>query len=298
MSRFSDRSGSRPVFWTVVIVSAVLVLLAVPIASAHANLVEASPGNGEQVAEPPDELTLQYTEGIQRAGVSVELASGDRVDEGVRVDADDPAVVHVPLDDPENGTYVVTWEVLSVDGHTTSGALFFTVGDEPPSREQLLSAHEEDSANRSVNPLEPVFRALLLGGGIVLVGAPVTLLFVVYPLASSRDLEATAIDRRTVYLMGGAILGVLLSSTVLAGIRMTAAQPLSVDVVREFSATGLGRAWLVQICVALVLGFGTVLGNVWRRDLSRRAWLGGAVAGGLLVQATISVTSHSAAVTD
>lgn len=39
---------------------------------------------------------------------------------------------------------------------------FFTVGDEQPTREQLLSAYEEDDDSYSVAPVEPVFRAPLL----------------------------------------------------------------------------------------------------------------------------------------
>lgn len=265
--------------------------------SAHADLVESAPGNGEQVTEPPDELTLRYTEGVQQADVSVESTDGDRVDDGVRVDSDDQSVVHVPLSDAGNGTYVVQWEILSVDGHTTSGSFFFTVGNEQPTREQLLSTYAAGDSDQSVNPVEPVFRAVLLGALIVLVGAPLTLVFAVYPLARKRNVETEAIDRRARSLIGGSLLAVLLSATALAIIRMTASQPLSLDVLEQFVTTTLGRAWLTQAGVAILLCLVTVFG-VRRQRLSKRSWLGAVVVGGLLVQGTISWTSHSAAVTD
>lgn len=297
MTPRSRRTGGRRIFWTVVCAVVLIGLVSVPLVSAHADLVESAPGNGEQVAEPPDDLTLRYTEGVQQADVSVEATDGDRVDDGVRIDADDQSTVHVPLSDAGNGTYVVQWEILSVDGHTTSGSFFFTVGNEQPTREQLLSTDAADSGDQSVNPVEPVFRAVLLGALIVLVGAPLTLVFAVYPLARKRNVETEAIDRRTRSLIAGSLLAVLLSATALAIIRMTASQPLSLDVLEQFTTTTLGRAWLTQTGVAILLGLITVFG-VWRQRRSKRNWLGAVVVGGLLVQGTISWTSHSAAVTD
>ncbi|MFC6965204.1 copper resistance protein CopC [Halocatena marina] len=120
--RLPRRIAGQRIFGTVVLVAVVIGLVSVPIVSAHASLAESTPGNGEQIAETPDELTLQYTEGVQQAEISVESASGDRVDDGFRVDSNDQSVVHVPLDGVENGTYIVKWEVLAADGHTTSGS--------------------------------------------------------------------------------------------------------------------------------------------------------------------------------
>lgn len=296
--RIVRRLASQRILWTVILAAVLLGVASVPIVSAHANLVESTPGQGEQVAEPPDELTLRYTEGVQQADISVVAADDDRVDENVRIDSDDPSVVPVPLEDVENGTYIVKWEVLSVDGHTTSGSFFFTVGDELPTREQLLSTYAADDNGESVNPGESVFRALLLGGVIILVGAPLTLVFAVYPLAQIRNIGTAEIDRGTHYLVGGGLLAVLLSATALAIIRMTASHSLSVDVLRQFVTTDLGRAWLAQTGVVLLLGIITVFGAMRRPRFTKRGWLWVVVAGGILVQLTVSWTSHSAAVTN
>lgn len=296
-SHFPCCLDGRRIVGTVVLLTVVLGAVSVPIVSAHADLVESTPGNGEQVAQPPDELSLQYTEGIQQANVSVESADGDRVDDGVRVDPGDQSVVHVPLENVENGTYIVTWEVLSVDGHTTSGTFFFTVGDELPTREQLLSTYTTEDDD-SVTAIEPVSRALLLGGLILLVGAPLTLIVAVYPLARKQNIETADIDRRARYLIGGGLLAVLLSATALAMIRMTSPQSLSLDVLRQFTTTTLGHAWLAQIGVTILLGLVTAAGVIQKQRLSKRGWLGTVVAGGLLLQASVSRTSHSAAVTN
>lgn len=88
-----------------------------------------------------------------------------------------------------------------MDGHTTSGSFFFTVGDEAPTREQLLSTYAAGDDGDSVNPVEPVVRVLLLGGTIILVGAPLTLIVAMYPLVRKRNVETADIDRVTHYLV-------------------------------------------------------------------------------------------------
>jgi methionine-rich copper-binding protein CopC len=139
------RSGQPHLTWVVVTVVVFLSLGAVPIVSAHANLVEATPGNGDQVTDPPEEVTLQFSEGAQLATVTVTNEAGERVERyTVYIDDEDPTIVHLPLKEVSNGTFTVNWQVLSVDGHTTRGSFFFVVGDELPDRGQLLASLSDD----------------------------------------------------------------------------------------------------------------------------------------------------------
>lgn len=281
--------------FTVVTVAA---LAGASVVSAHANLIDASPASGEQVEEPPDELVLTYSEGVQIADVSVESADGERIDGDARIDEDDRAIVHVPLEDVENGTYVVQWEVLSVDGHTTSGSFFFVIGDEPPTREHLLETYGSDETDddSGVPLLETGVRSAYLGGTIVLVGAPLALLFAVYPAARRYDVGVDAADGATRRLLGGATLALLLGVVGLGFLRFPAQRSISAETIWQFLGTDLGRSWVVQL--ASVLGIGGFISAHVRRPtrLEKPSLFAAVIVLALWLQLLLSTSSHSAAI--
>jgi copper resistance protein C len=105
-----------------------LLLLAAGGASAHAFLDHAEPRVGNKVATAPREVTLWFTQKLEPAfsGMTVTDPSGQRVDTGkTRVSGNQ---MSVSLRAGGNGTYHVTWHVLSVDTHTTDGNFTFQVG--------------------------------------------------------------------------------------------------------------------------------------------------------------------------
>lgn len=297
LRRHSPRIG-RPRLWLLIGAVVLICLVAVPVVSAHANLVDSSPARGEQVEDPPQELVLTYSEGVQIADVSVESADGDRIDGDARIDETDRAVVRVPLDDADNGTYIVQWEVLSVDGHTTRGSFFFVVGDELPTREQILATYGDDQGGYSLTVGEPVFRSAYLAGTIVLVGAPLTLLFAVYPPARRHRVDIEAADRRTRWLFCGTLLVLLVSATGLALVQFPTPRTATVGFLRGFLETELGQMWLVQ--AGAILGLGLVSIVHFRRPdrIVQGSWLAGLVVGGLVLGLLMSWTSHSAAAVD
>lgn len=100
-------------------------------ALAHAFLDHAAPAVGATVAQAPTEITIWFTQPIEVAfsGVAVTDAAGQRVDTGqVALDPKTPQELHVPLKPLAPGTYKVSWHVVSVDTHRTSGDFSFTVG--------------------------------------------------------------------------------------------------------------------------------------------------------------------------
>jgi len=295
-SHRGGRRGRDRRVWLVVLAIAAL-LAAVPVVSAHADLVESTPEAGAQLSELPDELVLEYTEGVQIANVSVASADGERIDRAARVDPGDSSVVRVPLADAGNGTYLVRWEVLSVDGHTTSGTFLFVVGEEPPTREQLYGVYAPDDGDSSAVPVavEAGLRGLLLAGVAVLVGSPVALLAAVFPVARAFGVRPGDVDRRTRLLLGGGLLAVFASAAGLGLTQLTASGPLTAGRTAQFAATELGRAWLVR---SGLVGWLALIGMLAKRGaVSRRAWLGAVASGGVLLAATVSRTSHSAGVT-
>jgi methionine-rich copper-binding protein CopC len=105
-------------------------LIAVSAARAHAFLERAAPAVGSTVPAAPAEITLRFTERIEPTFSTVQVIGpgGERVDAGdARVDAREPASLHVPLKTLTAGTYKVVWRVVSVDSHVTDGDFKFTV---------------------------------------------------------------------------------------------------------------------------------------------------------------------------
>jgi copper transport protein len=97
-------------------------------ALAHAQLESISPTNGEVVAAPPSEVVLTFNEPVSLTGGNARVlddgaadVSGAAVQEGVTITI--PLAAGLP-----DGTYTVTWEVVSGDSHRIAGASVFHVG--------------------------------------------------------------------------------------------------------------------------------------------------------------------------
>ena len=105
-----------------------LLMLATSTAQAHAFLDHAEPRVGNEVAAPPREVTLWFTQKLEPAfsNVTVTNAAGERIDTGkARVSGNQ---MSISLRAGGAGTYHVNWHVLSVDTHTTEGNFTFQVG--------------------------------------------------------------------------------------------------------------------------------------------------------------------------
>ena len=97
------------------------------LARAHAYPAVSTPNNGASLKEPPREVRIQFTEGVELAfsQIIVKGPSGEVVSQGkLRRLADD--TVAVDLKPLLPGNYTVEWQVLSVDTHVTDGVLRFT----------------------------------------------------------------------------------------------------------------------------------------------------------------------------
>jgi methionine-rich copper-binding protein CopC len=111
--------------------AAVLGLFSPGAAFAHAMLVKALPAVGGQVAASPSEIRITYSEAIELrfSGIEVKTASGAAVATGAAsIDPKDRATLVVPMQAPlAPGSYKVTWHVVSVDTHKTTGSFSFEV---------------------------------------------------------------------------------------------------------------------------------------------------------------------------
>jgi copper transport protein len=142
-------------------------------AAAHAALSESDPGNGEVLAEAPQEIRLSFTEPPDVSLTIVEVIGSDGAPvptgpvEGV---PGSNLEVRVPVQGLSNGVYTVTWRTVSTaDGHITSDAFSFGVGVSPGD----VTPVPEGSATETPppSPLAVTARWGLYAGLAVLFGA-------------------------------------------------------------------------------------------------------------------------------
>ena len=96
-------------------------------ASAHASLVEADPSDGSVVAEAPKTVQLRFNESVAPAVINLIDATGRKRSDIVVNAVDQSILVTLPEDLPR-GTQVVSYRVISQDGHPVGGSLIFSIG--------------------------------------------------------------------------------------------------------------------------------------------------------------------------
>ena len=106
-----------------------VVALAAP-ASAHAQLVDTVPSAGAVLDKAPSVAKVRFNEGVQvkADGLQLHDASGDRVDAGAVRRTDGGRQLELPLGSLRDGGYVLTWRVVSADGHPISGGVTWRIG--------------------------------------------------------------------------------------------------------------------------------------------------------------------------
>lgn len=122
---------ARPVS---VLMLLVLALLAVPAkASAHATLIDTTPGNWQVVDTTPGQVSMRFNESVDSGLADVRVIGPDRgevagVSQPRHPQArQDVLAVTLPGSLPE-GTYTVAYRVVSADSHPAQGAFAFSIG--------------------------------------------------------------------------------------------------------------------------------------------------------------------------
>ncbi|GAA3795621.1 hypothetical protein GCM10022403_031950 [Streptomyces coacervatus] len=99
-------------------------------ASAHAALTGSDPAQGVVVDKAPSQVTLTFSEKVATSDDSLRVLDP----KGKRVDTGKPSNVSgtsyaVPLHSGlHDGTYTVSWQVVSADSHPVAGAFTFSIG--------------------------------------------------------------------------------------------------------------------------------------------------------------------------
>ncbi|MBX6389483.1 MAG: copper resistance protein CopC, partial [Frankia sp.] len=150
-----------------------LVVVGASPASAHAVLERADPAGGTALDAAPERVTLGFSEPVRVTGDSITVidGSGERVDTGeTRNGASaEQATVDLRPGLPA-GTYIVSWRVISADGHPIAGGYAFGIGG-PPAAGAVAAANAAPTGSTAVAWTSGVARLVTFAGLALLLGA-------------------------------------------------------------------------------------------------------------------------------
>jgi copper transport protein len=96
-------------------------------ALAHASLLAAAPADGVTIPEPPKTFRLEFNE--PASPLAMRLVSPDgQITALAEVHAENSIVTIAAPAMPKQGSYALSWRVISADGHPVGGVVSFAVG--------------------------------------------------------------------------------------------------------------------------------------------------------------------------
>jgi copper transport protein len=271
---------------TASLVALVVVLVGVSPASAHAELVSTDPEEGAVLDAAPSSVTLTFNEPVRLTSqeVAVYDAGGDPVESSAEANGAEVAVT-LPAADLADGTYVVSWNVLSGDGHPISGALTFSVGEPSAS---VSAPPEPETSSQVVEVVRDVVTAVSLVGLLLAAGLAIFLARVL-PLSWEGTDTRTRLRRLLSYAAAAGAAGFVLQVPVAAvygqGLELT-------DVLSAFDVGSVVNELVSAGLVLLGLGMVVRGARVTPPDATERALL---LAGALLALAGPSLVGHTRA---
>jgi copper transport protein len=148
-------------------------------AQAHAALVRTQPTQGSVVDAPPAEVVITFSEHVQPVSNKIQVIAPT----GKRVNSGTPTVegpnLHIPvLTNVPRGTYLVTYRVISADGHPVGASFTYSYG---------APSATAPAPGSSAAHTDPVVRFLvsashLIGyAGLILVAGPALVLLALWP---------------------------------------------------------------------------------------------------------------------
>jgi copper transport protein len=174
--RWLGRAGPGRVGLAGVLAAVWLVAAGSP-AGAHALLRESDPAAGSSLERAPDRVVLTFTERPEEglSGIQVLDTGGRPVQRGESAPVSGaPLQLAVGLGDLPDGTYTVSWRVVSKDdGHVTAGSFAFGVGVPAPGATPATRTASQGETP-SPSAAATAGRLALYAGLALLVGAAVT----------------------------------------------------------------------------------------------------------------------------
>lgn len=121
------QAGLQRLVVSIVVLFAVLAVFGAGQASAHASLVKTEPTDGAMLQQSPNRFSLAFSEPV--SPLVLTLVRPDGTPERLTSFRSDGQTLGI--DNPQplgSGTHVLSWRVISADGHPVGGSLLFSVG--------------------------------------------------------------------------------------------------------------------------------------------------------------------------
>lgn len=134
-----------------------LVMLIPNLASAHAELVNSQPQQGETVKQSIDTLNLQFGEDVEKF---INFTITNEKGESIPMDAPDisgKSVLVLTKKPLPNGSYTAKWELVAADGHKNGGELSFKVGQVDAKKSQTEPPAKSEPVNQKTSPDHQTF---------------------------------------------------------------------------------------------------------------------------------------------
>ncbi len=241
---------------------AIVVATAGP-AAAHAVLLRSEPSPQTTVKEPPEAVRLRFSEPVEVAFGAVRVfdVDGKRVDTGKITTAAGRREVVVPASMPE-GTFTVTWRVVSTDGHRITGGFQFYVG--APSTISAVAIESDAGTGRVVGWGYGAVRFTWYAALMAVIGLVGMRRFVWTPAvraAGLTDSDAAVVFRRRfnralpwawALLVVAWLARLVFQAASVSGLGLVeSARP---GVLGDMLQTGFGRSWLAGLGFTLAAG--------------------------------------------
>lgn len=251
-------------------------------ASAHAMATKTTPASGDVLDAPPGEVVVEFNEPVTPvdAATGVVAPNGDRVDTGI-TRAEDGTAITIAVDADLEGTYLVSYRVVSDDGHPVAGTFTFAVSveTEPPSADALSAE------------TDPLVQALLYGNRwfgyaalALALGAGVLLVAGARPVAVVSRLVAVGLS----VVAMTAVLGIPLQAAYETGTSVSGLDAVGLQAVME---SNIGLAALLRLLLVL-LALPLLRVAVSGSDAPKRMVAAGLAAVGLGLAATWPLAGH------
>jgi copper transport protein len=246
------------------------------LASAHASLVSTSPSAGEVLDEAPDEVLLIFDEGVDLGLGEVRVLDGSGAEVGGIGEPEHPngdgARVTAAVPELPDGSYIVSWNVVSQDGHPIAGAFTFQVGQVNDLQAGVLASIDRDSDTPVwLEVSESTARAVLYAALALALGG---LAFLVLARPDAGGDRIRRIAAIAAFAAAAAALVLI---------------PLQAEAARKGSLGDLGTWWDlwrtsngeaqgVRMLAMVVVGMAVVVWGGWRRWALTLAGVAGLIA--------------------
>jgi copper transport protein len=300
MGRMLTRAGLRGVALLILWLTALLALSAPP-AAAHAFLDSSDPAANAVVPNPPQTVSLHFTEPLETSYSRADLVdqNGQPVPGAASAIAPGDAntmVVTLPAG-LGHGTYALLWRTLSTaDGHTAQGYLPFTIGTQTDVR-SIAGAAEETVSTLLPDWVSAVARWMALLGLAAVVGIwPIWLIVVRPAIAPTWQLGPAVTRRVRGYAVGAFVFALVanLIALIVQAITIAGTANLLGGLATTVGSTRYGTWWLVRIGLLLLFG-AVLLGAAWWWPWRARPATFVALAMAAALPIPFSMVSHAGA---